>query len=224
MRNRGINLLKMMVLASVLVTSFSGVSARSGRLDTPRHFRAGLSDHGLVEIEAPAQQQRLAAWALRNGPEYNIAVSVQDAEGVWSEIRVFGGNDGQDQIDPTLAIDSRGNIYLAYASQDGTISLVVRNVDGEWQPALRMTTVGVRGSRPTLARVGESLILGYIVDDNVKIVQIEEVPTDSTGMNTNSFEDGPDPVEKEDSESADDQDDDDEAEDVPVGAFGPSPR
>lgn len=223
MRNRGINLLKMIVVASVLLTAFSGVWARSGRMEAPRHFRAGLSDHGLVEVEIgpPAQQQRLAAWALRNGPEYNIAVSVLDAEGVWSEVRIFGGNDGQDQIDPTLAVDSHGNIYLAYATADGAISLVVRNNRGQWQPAVRVTNDGVRGSSPTLARVGERLILGYVVNG---VVIIEEVPTDSTGTSTNSFEDGPDPVEKDDEDGGDDKDDDDEGADDQVGNFGPTQR
>ena len=222
MRNRGISLLKMIVAVSILIASFSSVWARSGRLEAPRHFRAGLSDHGLVEVEAGAQQQRLAAWALRNGPEYNIAISVQDAEGVWSDVRIFGGNDGQDQIDPTLAIDPQGNIYLAYASEDGAISLALRNDRGEWQPAVRITAVGIRGSSPTLTRVGERMVLGYIVDG---VVQITEVPTDSTGTTTNSFEDGPDPVEKEDDESADDnKEDDEETVDDPVGSFGPSQR
>ncbi|MDH3628384.1 MAG: hypothetical protein OES25_12135 [Acidobacteriota bacterium] len=224
MRNRGYSLLQTLVIASVLLASFTGAWARSGRFETPRHFRAGLSDHGLVEVEAVAQDQVWAAWALRNGPEYNIAVSLRDADGTWNPVRLIGSDDGRDQLDPTLAVDRLGNLYLAYASEGGGISLTVRDRDGRWQRATQISPIGVVASRPTLQMLGDRLILAYVVDG---VVKIEEVDTDADGggMVLHDFEDGPDPVEKEDDGTDGDPDDDSEDEkDESVGGFGPAVR
>jgi hypothetical protein len=59
-----------------------------------------------------------AAWAYRSSHESDIAISTQDGSTTaWSEPVFLGHGNGFDDVDPALAVDSRGAIYLALQRQ-----------------------------------------------------------------------------------------------------------
>lgn len=227
MRERAISLIRCCLVAALSVAVAGGaVLARSGRMETPRNFRAALSDDGLVQVDVSASPiagtRTVAAWSIRNGAEYDIAVAVRDADGVWTDVATFGNDDGVDQRDPALAVDPYGNVYLAYGASDGSITLRVANSDGDWQSATRATPSWIEASRPSLQFFGGRLILAFLVDGEIEMIDVES----GAGYFTRDFEDGPDPVENQKESPGPDTDKDDEdatpVTDGTVGGIGPN--
>ena len=192
-------------LVCCLLLSAVALAAPSGDQRTPQRYAPAALDHGLVQIEAP-DGRIWSAWAYRNGAEYDIAIAVRDAEGVWGEPSLIGLDDGRSQIRPSLAVDSGGNLYLAYAERTtGRILLTTRAPQGSWAAPVAMTSPGARSTSPSLRVVGSRLVLAFRNGDNVDVIDLPLATGDRFGDEyLRGFTDGPDPVgDPEDAEPPD---------------------
>jgi hypothetical protein len=181
-------------LAWVLVVFavFSAAHARGVDPSALPHRYLGGSgpDRGLVTATNPLDGRVWSAWAYRSGAEFDVAVSVQDTNGAWSEPVFVGRGDGLDQVDPALTFDAAGNLYLAHVDRPSGELRVSMLAAG----ATRMTSSvvvsspGERTAAPTLMVTGPYLMVGYRVGPRVMLRSVSLAPT------TRPFgvQDGPD--------------------------------
>jgi hypothetical protein len=153
--------LPILLLASVLPAA-AAPAVPASKADVPSRFSAGL-DGGLVYAEDATSGAVWAAWAYRSRGEYDIAVSVRDLSGVWSEPTFIGHLDGLDQSAPAMAFDADGNLYLAFAALPASqILLSVRPRGAStWSAPLLVTSPAERGFSPALAATADRLVLAY---------------------------------------------------------------
>ncbi len=183
-----------LILIVILGVAFSGSPSAAGgpRTELPSRFVAAL-DGAPAIVDLPAEGLRLSAWPYRSGAEYDLALSVQDASGVWSRPSFFGAGDGVDQIEPALAVDSNGTVYLAFAVRpQGSIWLAVRAKGGAWSPSIAVTPAEARASTPAMAIVGDRLVLAYRTGPRTVIV---DLPLLSPTTSPFGVQDGPDGVD-----------------------------
>jgi hypothetical protein len=182
------------LIGCLLLTSLALAAPRDD-LRIPHRYTPGALDQGLVQVAAP-DGRIWAAWAYRNGAEYDIAVAVRDTEGIWSEPSLIGLDDGRSQIRPSLAVDADGNLYLAFAERrTGRILLTTRTELGAWAAPVAMTSPGSRSTSPRLQVVGSRLVLAFSTGDNVEILDLPLATPDRNGDEyLRGFTDGPDPV------------------------------
>jgi len=163
------------------------------RPETPARF-IGALDGSPTTIESSADGTAWSAWAWRTGGEFDIALSHRDADGVWSRPVFVSRNDGADQIEPALARDTSGHLYLVFAEQPSfRIYLSVLPAGATaWSAPIPVTPEGVRARTPALEVVGGHLVLAYRTDRGVSIQVLGTVGPavrDPLGI-----QDGPDPV------------------------------
>src|SRR5262245_57232333 len=58
-----------------------------------------------------------SAWSYRATGEFDIAISVRALDGTWSPVTFLGRRDGIDQVEPAIAVDADGNVYVAFATR-----------------------------------------------------------------------------------------------------------
>ena len=177
-----------LLACAVLVLSALTVAAasRSAR-DLPPRF-VGPSDRNLVTFTNPVDGSTWSAWSYRSGPEYDIAISAQDASGLWSHPVLLGAGNGRDERQPAFAADGRGNLYLAWAT-DGvgvSVSMRPRGLD-TWTSPLQVSRPGERASAPALLVVGTSLVVAY---RSGSVTELREIPL--AGTDGHGVQDGPD--------------------------------
>ena len=157
-------------------------------IQQPAGFVPGM-DGTPVQLIHPIDGQLWAAWTYRNGAESDIAISAIENRGSWSEPVLLGLDDGIDQLQPALAVDSFGTLYLAYTEQP-TNRIVVSSLamtDDTWTAPV---AVASGGSSPALRVVGTALVLAHRAGETTRILELP-LRTLSYGADTS---DGPDPV------------------------------
>jgi len=193
MRNRSIAL-----LTAWICWVACGQALAFGRgLERPHRFAPGY-DAGLVQVQNPVDGRTWAAWTYRNGAELDIAVAVADADGFWSEPRFVGLDDGSDQFEPALAVDGAGTLYLAFVDRgSGAIVLTaLRRGAPAWSPPVAVTDAATRGRAPSLAVVGDRLVVAYRTAMRVRIAELPLLSPPATSSPNQGFgiNDGPDPT------------------------------
>ena len=210
-----------LLLAFLLVT-LAALPALAGGGTRPTRF--GSLDRGLTGVTNTLDGSSWAVWAYRNGAEFDIAVSYDRGNGIWSEPVLIGLDDGMDQVEPAIAFDSRGTLYLVYTQRTtGQIMISHRtmNSTGFAHPTA-LTPAGMTAGTPVLRIVGERLVIGYNAG-RAGLVLLD-VPLADERISTNSgFTDGPDPVGTTEKEEEEDDEDDEGSSDAayPMGGGGP---
>jgi hypothetical protein len=128
---------------------------------TPTRF--GHGDSGLVTAASPVDGRMWSAWVYRSGPETDIAVSVREPDGAWSEPVFLGPGDSRSQLDPALVFDAAGNLYLAHSVRETGQLLVGKLTVG----ATRMSSLvpvsqpGEKATSPVLMLTDNHLMVAY---------------------------------------------------------------
>jgi hypothetical protein len=167
----------LVLVAACACGSALGASPRG----VPHRYIPGSLDAELQTV-VRADGVAFGAWSYRSGAEYDIAVSRWDEPGSWSEPEFFGARDGRDQIQPALAVDASGNVYLAYADRaDGSIKVSVLRAAGDdgWAQPLVVRAGGRMASHPALRVVAGHVVLAFLAGNRVEIV---ELPSDRDGQ------------------------------------------
>lgn len=185
------------LIATILCASLLAGSVLAADGLTPRRYNPRSADRSLVTLQPNGSEVVYSAWSYRNQGGYDIAVSMQDADGIWSEPTLFGAADGIDQLQPALAIDAGGFIYLAWAEAPlGTIRLSIGGTgSNQWTSPLTLTTTDVRAVSPTLTIISDRLVAGW--REGTAVVINDLGPTlhaTMGGVSTRTIQDGADPL------------------------------
>jgi hypothetical protein len=146
---------------------------------------------GPVTTVATPDGRTLAAWAYRTSGEFDIAVTVRDADSqTWSVPVFFGSRNGSDELQPAMTIDSRGTVYVAFATVNPSrVKLSVLHPGSDaWSAPVTVSGTDIASS-PTLMVVGERLIVGFRTARGVGLVNL---PISDPGNEVNGLQDGPD--------------------------------
>lgn len=198
-------LLTVFILA-IMVTGVVSAAGRGSRdAGHPHRYLQSSLDGAIVQVENTIDGRIWSAWSYRNGGEYDLALAFSIAPGVWSEPLLIGLDDGLDQRQPALAVDSRGATYVAYADGTGAIRLTALQPGGnQWSsPVAVAMEQGL--SAPSLMVVGNALIVGYRDADGVALRAVPLLEPEYVNQ-VRSIYDGPDPTTGR-SEGDDDDDD-----------------
>jgi hypothetical protein len=174
--------------------------------DLPHRYLPNSLDGRLEQITSPYDGRAWAAWSYRNGGEYDVAVSFRDEMGFWSEPLLLGEDDGRDQSDPVLAADIDGTVYMAYAERSPDRIMLTWRLEGTdlWSNPTPLTANGLRAKDPALRIVGDRLVVAFRSGRGLVIL---DMPLVDPVMDTDIFNDGPDPIDVRPPEDEDDEDD-----------------
>ena len=184
-------------LALVLCAALLGANLTLAGTDVPDRFAPWSLDRGLVATENPVDGRTFAAWSYRASDQYDIAISVREAgSGRWSEPVFVGAGDRIQQIQPSLASDAAGNVYLAFlARESGHIYLSTLSFgSGSWSAPVVVTPAPGRRSAPLLRFVAGHLVVAFRTLTGVDLV---ELPVIDAGLVTQGVQDGPDTLPHE---------------------------
>jgi hypothetical protein len=207
----------------ILAIMVSGIASAAGKrarvANHPARYLPNSFDGAIVQVENAVDGRVWAAWSYRNGGEYDLALSVSPAPGVWSEPLLVGLDDGIDQRQPAMALDSRGAMYVAYADGAGGIRLTVLQPGGvQWSPPVTVASGNGDLSRPSLMVSGSALIVGYRDGAGVALQAVPLLSPNPVNS-LRAIYDGPDPITGYD----DDEDSDDpSSEDTDVYSMNPT--
>jgi hypothetical protein len=191
--------LRFLLLSSLLVCAAGGtVAAQASRLgpepiDPPNRYFLRDLDGRLARVENSTDGRTYAVWAYRNRGEFDLAIAVRDAAGHWSAPSFLGAGDSLSQMQPSLAVDSNGNLYLAYSEREtGLIYLTMRAAGGvAWSEPTRIAVDSQRHWMPALRVVGNRLVVAYRSPSGTEIVDFALLPPAATQRPT-GVQDGPD--------------------------------
>lgn len=183
-------------LVPILALVLAGTAlAADSRARTPlRHVDGGL-DGAPRLVTHPVDGSRWAVWSYHHGSEYDIALSILGRDGAWTEPVFLGLDDRRDQVEPAIAIDSRGNVHVAYATAEtGRISLRTLPAGAQtWSAPIVVSPAGEIAGEPALRIVGDRLVIAFRAADGIEIV---DRPLDSGEVfGTHGIQEGPDVVD-----------------------------
>jgi hypothetical protein len=167
-----------------------GIAGSAFAATLPHGYAVPGLDGTPVSIESAVESKTVTAWTYRSGSETDLAVAVLDASGAWSEPVFLGRADGLDQVQPSLAVDSSGNVYLAMTTLPSReIWLAVLPAGGAaWTAPVAVTVAGERASLPTARVVADRLVIAYRSGGVVAVRDLPlYVPVGGEGV-----QDGPD--------------------------------
>ncbi|HKQ62742.1 MAG TPA: hypothetical protein VJS92_15735 [Candidatus Polarisedimenticolaceae bacterium] len=178
------------LLGCTLALEAASVVSAAGRgVRPPQRFVPRL-DSGLVVVGNVHDGSTWAAWSYRDGSDSDIAISVQSISGIWSDPFFVGRFDGIEQLEPALASDAYGTVYLAYAESSGRVVVRALTANGHTLFQRTVTPEGVQGRSPALLVSGEWLIVAYADRDSIAMLELPLV----SPLRPNSIVDGPDPA------------------------------
>ena len=214
----------LIILTCITLVGVAWAGPRSG--SHPHRFQPESLDSGIVQSASPLDGSVHSAWAYRNGAEYDIAISTLEEDGDWSEPVFLGGNDGIDQLQPALASDEMGNLYLAFVQGNPGRVLVTVLTPGSsnWTTPVAVSALSRRASAPSIRVVGSRLVLAY--RSGRDSVEILDFPLTGPGTHDGGFTDGPDPVgapPKDNPRPGDDKEDPELTGSTPTSTVGYDP-
>lgn len=176
---------------SVLVGSLALAAPADGQ--RPHRYLPGGLDSGLVTASAPDTGRTWAAWSYRNGAEFDIALSVVEAEGPWSEPIFLGLHDGADQSRPALVVDPLGRFHVVFEDTRGRILLSSLPVGAsEWSAPVAISEPQVTATEPAARVIGDRLVIAYRAAGTIRLL---DLTIEGETVGTRGLNDGPDPVE-----------------------------
>ena len=131
-----------------------------------------------------------SVWSYRGVGEYDVAIAVRGVDGTWSATTFLGRSDGVDQVEPSIAIDAEGNVYIAFAtrSPQRIWTSVLPAGRSTWtEPSV--VTLDEAAISPALHVVRDRLVIGY---RTVRGVRIVDRPLYVAPINSDGVQDGPD--------------------------------
>jgi hypothetical protein len=185
-------------IASVLAGSVTAVSAAKTSESVLATKGSGATDHitgfdGPMTTLTGPDGRTWAAWSYRASHELDIAISFRDENSTtWSAPVFFGRHSGSDELDPALAIDSRGAVYVAFAtSNPSRVALSTLGAGSTTWSEPIIVSGSDAASAPALLLVGERVVVAYRTERGVGQVSL---PTIGSGNQIEGLQDGPGPV------------------------------
>ena len=193
-----------LVTVLALFTSGTMLIAADSR-GLPFRYAPRSMDGEIRLLELPDSQSTVAVWAYRSGAQYDIAISTTDANGDWSDPVFIGRDDGRNQIDPVIAADASGNVYLAYTDvAEGSVKLSTRPAGRtDWTPPVGVTPQAAQADRAGVMVVGQRLVVAYNVGRQIQMI---DLPLLNGAVTVRTINDSPDPIGREDDTPPDDDD------------------
>ena len=157
-----------LILVSVLAVATAAQARSVDPQVTPSRY-LGHMDTGLVSVVSPVDGRLWSAWTYRSGAESDIAVSVRSTSGIWSEPVFLGFGDGKSQLDPAIAFDPWGNLYIAHTVRETGVLQVVRLAIGATRMSspVIVSAPGERAASPTMMATVQSVVIGYRIGPKV---------------------------------------------------------
>ncbi len=189
---RRTSLATLLTATCLLTGSLAFAGPRMSEQQQPLRYNPRSLDGPLVTVTTGLDGRTWSAWANRDGAEYDIALSFRDPGGVWSEPRFIGRDDGTDQVQPALAVDGFGTVYLAFADLGtGAVRYTALPAGGSaWTAVTAVTRDGERGFMPALSIVGGRLVVAF---RSGRLVVIRDVPLLDPAVRPEGIHDSPDP-------------------------------
>jgi hypothetical protein len=138
-----------------------------------------------------ADGRTLSVWSYRASGEFDLAIAVRDAGGVWGPTSFLGRRDGVDQVEPSVAIDGAGNVYVAYATRaPQRIWTAVLPAGGStWSVPTLISPE--EGALPALRVVLDRVVIAYRTARSIRIV---DLPVYVAPNSPDGIQDGPEPT------------------------------
>ena len=184
------------VVSLLAATCLCGSMFAAGSRTLPSRYLPGTLDHGLSVLRG-ADGATMAVWAYNSGAEYDIAFSRADAGGRWTEPTFIGAGDGIDQLEPALAADADGNLFVAYTdTARGVIRLGMLKPDGSLvaEPLVVRARSSRAFSASQLTVVGERVIVAFRDAERTRMIDLPRTILVQGGALLTITESG-DPVE-----------------------------
>lgn len=161
------------------------------RDDTFNRFVSPRLDGVPVAVDNAVTGQTWSAWSYAQSGEFDLALSVRGADGRWSRPVLLGESDGIDQVDPALAVDPSGVVYVAYTERGtGNVHIaVLASPSGNWTRFVSVATSEGSAASPSMKIVGDRLVVAFRAGRGVEIHDFALLaPNSMLGI-----DDGPDP-------------------------------
>lgn len=188
-----------LVVAGTAVLAPGVFAASSARLSDPAaHSSAGPRDYiarvdGTLATVSGPDGRLWAAWSYRASGESDIAVAVRDADGVWSPAVFFGRFDRIDQVDPFIAADALGTIYLAFATRSpGRVSFTFLPANAPSWTTPAVVSAAENASSPALSMVRDRVVIAYRTARGTRLL---DLPAFAPKTSTRGISDGPDGID-----------------------------
>ncbi len=186
-------------LATALAGSATAASAAK-KSDSWQGAKGSIVADHIPEVDGPMialagpDGRTWAAWTYRASREFDIAISSrEDGTTTWSAPVFFGRHSGSDELDPALAIDSGGAVYVAFATSNPSHVAVAMLAVGSTAWSEPVIVPGTEAaSSPALLLVGDRLIVAFRTARGVGMV---DLPTLGGGNQIQGLGDGPDGVD-----------------------------
>lgn len=151
------------VIASTFAAWLACGSAFASGLTVPNRYLVPARDQNLVQIENAVDGRAWSIWAYRSGPGYDIAISQREQDGSWSEPIFIGKDNGKSEIQPSVAVDSNGTVYVVYVVwETGRVMLTsLHHGNTTWSTPVQAVFEGGRHSHPKALVLGGQLVLAY---------------------------------------------------------------
>lgn len=189
-------------LSLILVVAATNGAVVAGALRTassgPRPGLTAPSEY-VPQIDGPMTTalgpggRTWGAWAYRKGGEFDIAIAFRDAAGAWSSPSYVGRRDGVDEIEPALAVDENGTVFVAFTTRGSagvSVSLLPAGSSTWFGPVL--VSGSEPASSPAIRIVRDRLIVAYRTGAGIGIV---ELPLVTGPAQIFGIQDGPDGVD-----------------------------
>jgi hypothetical protein len=132
-----------------------------------------------------------SVWSYRASGEFDIAVAARDASGAWGSTSFLGRRDGIDQVDPSVALDGAGNVYVAFATRSPQrIWTAVLPAGGSaW--SIPTLVSPEEGALPAMRIVLDRVVIAYRTARTLRIV---DLPVYVSPNSPDGIQDGPEPT------------------------------
>jgi len=149
---------------------------------------------GPVALATGPDGRTWAVWAVRTPGEFDLAISSRDASGAWSAPAYLGSRNRTDEIDPSVAVDENGSVYVAFSKRASGRIAVAALVGGSTSWLTPVFVSGDdRGSMPAIRIVAGQVVIAYRTSHGIVMTDLPLlVPSQIFGI-----QDGPtgvDPV------------------------------
>lgn len=183
----------------LVVFAATGLTAAANRAGVPAPGVRSAPPEFLPQIDGPlataqSPDGRLwATWSIRSAGEFDVALAYRDPGSVWSAPIFVGKRDGLDEVEPSVAVDAQGALYLAYATRESSrVSLAVlpRNGTAWIGPAVISGTD--LSSAPVVRLVRDRVVVAYRTPAGIGFADLPSMigPGQILGI-----QDGPDSVD-----------------------------
>lgn len=134
-----------------------------------------------------------AAWGYRSSREFDIAIAVRDGAGAWSAPVFLGRRDGIDEVEPAIAVDANGTVYVAFATRaPARVALAILPVGATaWSEPSVISGVETASS-PAVRIVRDRLVVAYRTPRGLRIA---DLATWASANEVRGIQDGPDGVD-----------------------------